>query len=124
MSEVKFLHCEDCGCVVNLLTGDCRPSCCNKPMELLVADTVDAAREKHVPDVTRDGNKISVVIGSTVHPMVEKHYITLIAAVQGEKIQVVKLHPGEEPRAVFDIDDGPVEVYEFCNLHGLWKTEA
>ena len=34
------------------------------------------------------------------------------------------LHPGEAPRAVFELgDETPVAVYAYCNLHGLWTTK-
>ncbi len=125
MSKVKFYHCEVCGNVVALLVdGKGELVCCGEPMVLLEADTVDAAKEKHVPEIKRDGNKIEVVVGSVEHPMEEKHYITFIAAVQGKKIQIAQLEPGDEPKASFEIEDGEVEVYEFCNLHGLWMAKA
>lgn len=125
MNKVKFYHCEKCGNVVALLVnGGGELVCCGEPMVELVADTVDAAKEKHVPEIVRDGNKIDVQVGSELHPMIEKHYITFIAAVQGDKIQICQLKPNEEPKASFEIEDGKVEVYEFCNLHGLWKAEA
>ncbi len=35
------------------------------------------------------------------------------------------LKPGEKPEGVFPLGDykGKVHVYEYCNLHGLWKTD-
>ncbi len=34
------------------------------------------------------------------------------------------LHPGETPRAAFELgDETPVAVYAYCNLHGLWTTK-
>lgn len=34
------------------------------------------------------------------------------------------LHPGEAPRAAFELgDETPVAVYAYCNLHGLWTTK-
>ncbi len=122
---MKYFHCEKCGNVVALLVeGGGELVCCGEPMVELKADTVDAAKEKHVPAVTREGNKIDVVVGSVEHPMQEKHYITFISAQQGDVLQIKQLKPGEAPKACFEIADGPVEVNEFCNLHGLWKAEA
>lgn len=125
MKDVRFFHCEECGNVVALLVeGGGELVCCNAPMVEMEANTVDAAVEKHVPELKREGNAIEVVVGSTIHPMDEDHYICFIAAVQGAKVQIANLKPGEEPKAKFDLADGPVVVYEFCNLHGLWKAEA
>lgn len=122
---VKFFHCEKCGSlVVKLNDAKCNPVCCDEPMVELTANTVDAALEKHVPVITRDGNKVHVEVGSTIHPMEEDHYIEIIALVQGETVQIKTLKPGEEPKADFLAEEGPVVAYEFCNKHGLWKAEA
>ena len=122
---MEFYYCEKCGNLFAVVhNAGPVPVCCGQDMILLEAGVTDAAVEKHVPEVKREGNKIEVVVGSTVHPMTEDHYIQMIAAVQGEKVQIQKLSPSDEPKAAFEIADGPVEVYEFCNLHGLWKAEA
>ena len=121
----KFYFCKPCGNLVYLMNnGGGKLVCCGQPMELLDAGVTDAAQEKHVPAVTRDGNKLTVVVGSVAHPMEEKHYITWIAVEQGNALYVKHLKPGEEPKAEFLVEDGPVTVYEFCNLHGLWKADA
>ncbi len=125
MADFKLYRCEKCGNIVMMLhDAGVVPACCGSPMVELVAGTVDAAREKHVPAVTRTGDCIDVVVGSDVHPMLEAHYIEFIAAVCGRKVQIQYLKPGEEPRAHFCIGEGPVRVYEYCNLHGLWMAEA
>lgn len=121
----KFYHCEKCGeLVMKLNDKPCTPACCGEPMNELEAGTTDAALEKHVPAVTREGNNVHVEVGEVSHPMLEKHYVEFIAAVQGKNIQIKRLFPEDEPKADFVVEDGPVEVYEFCNLHGLWKVEA
>ena len=53
--------------------------------------------------------------------MVPEHYIEWIALVTDKTVERVYLAPGEEPKAVFD-DVGEADVYEYCNLHGLWKA--
>lgn len=123
---MEFLLCKKCGELFVRANDvcDCTPECCGEELTKLEANTTDAAQEKHVPVITRDGNKIDVVVGSTEHPMEEDHWITCIIAVQGNKYQVQKLNPGDAPKANFQIEDGAVEVYEFCNKHGLWKAEA
>lgn len=125
MKKFRFFECQVCGTAAELLyESDGKLVCCGEEMKELVAGTTDAAKEKHVPEVKRDGNEIDVQVGSVAHPMEEKHYIVFIACVQGNKIQRVNLEPGEEPKAHFTVEDGPVEIYEYCNLHGLWMAEA
>ncbi|MDD7401817.1 MAG: desulfoferrodoxin family protein [Eubacteriales bacterium] len=125
MKEFKVFKCKVCGnVIVKMLDMGPAVSCCGQEMQELKAGTTDAALEKHVPEVSRKGNTLEVQVGSVIHPMTEDHWITFIAAVQGEKLQVVYLNPEDEPKACFQVEDGPVEVYEYCNLHGLWKAEA
>jgi len=69
---------------------------------------------------------INVAVGSTIHPMTEAHYIEWIALATGDRISLAYLKPGMEPKAEFpysseeDLKD--FTVYEYCNLHGLWKA--
>lgn len=122
MKEVKFYRCPICGNVIELIDGDSkRITCCGKNMELLVANTVDASVEKHVPIYEVNGNEIVVKVGDVIHPMEEKHYIMWIALVSDNKVTRVDLLPNEAPEAVFDYVE-KAEVYAYCNLHGLWKT--
>lgn len=122
MKEVKFYRCSICGNVIELIDGDSkRITCCGKNMELLVANTVDASVEKHVPVYKKEGKKLIVSVGEVIHPMEEKHYIMWIALVSDNKIARVDLLPNEAPEAVFDYVE-KAEVYAYCNLHGLWKT--
>ncbi len=97
-----------------------------KPAKELKAGTTDAALEKHVPAVTKDGDKLHVQVGEVKHPMLPEHWITNIWAEYPDgKVEKKTLVAGEEPVAEFDVKDvnGKVTVYEYCNLHGLWKKE-
>ena len=123
--EFKVYHCEECGnLMVKAVDGSEALVCCGQDMKLLEADTVDEAKEKHVPEVSIDGDVVNIVVGSVEHPMEDKHYITNIFAVQEGKAQIAYLKPGDEPKSSFKVEEVPVTVYEFCNLHGLWKAEA
>lgn len=88
----------------------------------LVADSVDAAKEKHVPAVRKEDGRLLVEVGSVTHPMEEKHYIEWIALVSDKSVDIRYLNPGEAPKAEFEGNSGV--VYAYCNLHGLWKTEV
>lgn len=114
-------NCEDCNCE-NCKCEDCK---CNSNIELLNAKTADTSVEKHVPVVNIDGENVEVVVGSTLHPMEEKHYIEYIILETEKGMYVRYLNPGEEPKANFTIqkDEKVTAVYEYCNIHGLWKNE-
>ena len=121
---MKFYVCEHCGNIVTKLTSAGVPiKCCGEEMKLLEAGVTDAAVEKHVPAVTVEGNLVKVVVGSVVHPMAEEHHIAWIALETERDAYIHWLQPGEAPEAVFSIPgEKPVAVYEYCNLHGLWKA--
>ena len=121
----KFYKCKKCdNLFVKVLEGPCTPQCCGEPCDELVAGSVDAAAEKHVPAVTREGGKIIAKVGEVAHPMLDAHSIQFIALEAGDRLEIKKLHPGEAPEAEFACDGAEnVTVYEYCNLHGLWKAE-
>ena len=122
--EVKFYKCNHCGNVaIKVVDSGVPIICCGEPMVELVAGSIDAALEKHVPDVTIDGNQIHVVIGSVEHPMTEEHSIQVIVLATEKGYQVCPLPHDGQPKASFVVADGdkPVKVYEYCNLHGLWE---
>lgn len=123
MSKVVFYRCEICGNMVALImSGGGTLTCCGQNMTKLEPNTTDAATEKHVPFITREDGKINVQIGSTIHPMLPEHHIEWIALDTGDKVEIVYLKPGMEPKAEFnEVESGT--VYEYCNLHGLWKAE-
>lgn len=122
---LKFYKCKHCGNIVEMIYDAGVPIvCCGEEMDELVANTTDAATEKHVPVVSIVGNTVLVEVGSTLHPMEEKHYIQWIYLKTKNGCQRKNLAPGEEPKAVFALDnDEVIAVYEYCNIHGLWKTE-
>lgn len=122
---MKVMECKLCKNQVFVLNDSGLPmTCCGETMKELAAGSVDAAVEKHVPDVTVDGSTLNVVVGSVVHPMTPEHYITWIAVEQDGRVQFAMLTPEDEPRAAFTIQPGSYTVYEYCNLHGLWKAEG
>lgn len=125
MNELKIYRCEKCGKIVIALKDTESPTiCCGEPMKLLKANSTEAATEKHVPVVTREGNKVTVTVGSVEHPMTPEHYIQFIILVTEKDFRVAYLNPGDRPSVDFYEDEKVIAVYEYCNLHGLWKTEA
>ena len=124
--DVKFYKCMHCGNIaVKVFDAGVPLVCCGEKMVELVADSQDAALEKHVPAVEVEGNKVIVNVGSVDHPMLEEHWIQFICLVTDKGYQIHLLAPGDAPHAEFVVAEGetPLKVYEHCNLHGLWVTE-
>ena len=127
MIEKKQMYkCEKCGNLVeSLWNGKPDLSCCGQTMVKLEANTVDAAKEKHVPVIVRDGDKVTVKVGSDPHPMTPQHYILCVEVLKGKQVYRHDFVEGDTvAEAVFCIpDDGePLTAREYCNLHGLWAT--
>lgn len=121
--RLQVYKCEVCGHIVEVLHGGKGELvCCKQPMKLFVENTVDAAKEKHVPVVEKTADGINVKVGSVAHPMEEKHYIEWIEIIADGKAYRQFLNPGDVPEATFNITADQVTVREHCNLHGLWKA--
>ena len=123
--EMKFYRCAHCGQIVAIVKKTGVPIiCCGEPMTEIVPGTVDASLEKHVPVYEVKDGKVTVTVGSVEHPMQEEHFIEWIALETKFGNQRKALKPGDEPKTCFSICDGDevVAVYEYCNLHGLWKA--
>ena len=120
----KFYRCAHCGNVIQKIVDKKVPVvCCGQKMEELIPGTVEASVEKHLPVVTWiDEQTLKVEVGSVAHPMLEEHHIAFIY-VETEN-GGIRVDLKDKPEAVVTLgDQKPVAVYEYCNLHGLWKTE-
>jgi superoxide reductase len=121
--QLQVYKCEACGNIVEVLHGgEGELVCCGKPMVLIKENTVDAAKEKHVPVIEKVEGGYKVKVGSVPHPMEEKHYIEWVELVADGKAYRQFLKPGQAPEAIFKIDPAKVTAREYCNLHGLWKA--
>lgn len=124
--ELKFYKCNHCGNIaVKVIDKGVPVVCCGEKMAELVPNTSDGAGEKHIPVVEKNGNEVSVKVSSVEHPSLEAHYIQFIALETSEGYQIKYLKPGMTPKATFLLSEGEkaVAAYEYCNLHGLWKTQ-
>ncbi|MFA5449555.1 MAG: desulfoferrodoxin family protein [Clostridia bacterium] len=123
--EAKFFECKVCGNMVGMIYVSGAPmTCCGQQMSEMVANTVDASYEKHLPVVSCDGSAITVAVGSTEHPMIPEHFIGWIYLQTEKGGQRKSLAAGDKPEAKFVVtdDDVAVAAFAYCNLHGLWKT--
>jgi len=122
--NVVFYKCPTCGNVLGLIEGDiAHMKCCGRDLEPLIANTTDAASEKHVPVYEKDGDEIVVRVGEVEHPMDEDHYIVWIAQVSRNRTTRVRFVPGEKPETRFPYIPGST-LYAYCNKHNLWKKEV
>ena len=122
---MKFYICDHCKKIITVVNESGVPvMCCGQKMTELVPGTVDAAVEKHVPVCEANDDMVTVTVGEVEHPMLEEHSIQWIALETANGSHIKYLKPGEKPTASFAIldDDEVVAVYEYCNLHGLWKA--
>lgn len=123
-NNMKFYRCAHCGKIIAVINDVNVPTiCCGEPMKEIKENSVDAAVEKHVPEYSVKDGVVHVEVGSTLHPMLDNHYIEWILLKTKNGNQRVQLKPGQEPKADFAIIDGDevVSVLAYCNLHGLWK---
>ncbi len=121
--EQKFLICEHCGNIVAAVKESGVPvMCCGQKMKEIIPGSVEASREKHIPEFVVEGNKVIVTVGSVEHPMLPEHYIEWVSIQTKQGNQRKQLTPGSAPKVCFSLCEGDsVEaVYAYCNLHGLW----
>ena len=122
--KMEIYKCEMCGNIVEVLHGgDGDLVCCGKSMKLFEANTVDAAKEKHVPVIEKIDGGFKVKVGSVPHPMEAKHLIEWIELIADGAAYRKFLEPGGAPEAVFHLEASKVTAREYCNLHGLWKGD-
>ena len=141
MTELNQIYkCNICGNMVEMVhAGAGELVCCGQPMMLMKENTVDAAKEKHVPVIETTENQgfsesqkskisvktktgIKVKVGSVPHPMEQAHYIEWIEILADGKAYRKYLKPGDKPEAEFCVDAKKIIAREYCNLHGLWKA--
>ena len=121
--RMEVYKCEACGNIVEVLHGGKGDlACCGQPMKLFKENTVDAAKEKHVPVVEKTADGVTVKVGEVAHPMEEKHHIEWIEIIADGSVYRQFLKPGDAPEATFNVTADQVTAREYCTLHGLWKA--
>ena len=121
--RLEVYKCEACGNIVEVLHGGAGELvCCGEPMVRMVENTVDAAKEKHVPVIEKVDGGVKVKVGDVPHPMEEKHYIEWIEIIADGAVYRQFLKPGDAPEATFKVTADQVTAREYCSLHGLWKA--
>ena len=121
--QLQVYKCDVCGNIVEVMhAGAGELVCCGQPMKLFKENSIDAAKEKHVPVVEKTADGFKVKVGSVAHPMEEKHWIEWVELIVDGKVYRQFLKPGQAPEATFCVKADKVAAREYCNLHGLWKA--
>ena len=119
----EIYRCPICGNIVEVLhPAGGQLVCCGKPMLLLTENTVDAAKEKHVPVIEKTDKGCKVKVGSIEHPMLDNHYIEFIELIDNGNVRRKFLKPGDKTEVDFSCCSDNAYAREYCNLHGLWKS--
>ena len=116
MARGKFYVCPVCGNVIHA-SGEAVVSCCGITLPPLEAEACDA--EHQIKKETVE-DEYYVTLD---HPMTKEHYISFIAAVSDDGIQLKKLYPEGPCEARFRIR-AVRKIYAFCNRHGLFMLKT
>lgn len=126
--KLTFKRCKICGQIVAVVNETGVPiTCCGENMEVITPSKVEEALgEKHLPTYKLNKNKLTVTIGKDLHPSTKEHYISWIALVTNKGNQRKILNPLDKPIVTFmlDKDEYPLEIYSYCNIHGLWELDV
>ena len=109
-----FYKCPICGNVLGLIEGNINNiKCCGQEMELLVANSTDAATEKHKPTYEKVEDEIVVRVGEIEHPMEKDHYIQWIAQMNDNQTTRIRLYPEQSTTVRFKYIPGAT-LYAYC----------
>jgi superoxide reductase len=122
-NQREVYKCEICGNIVEVLhNGAGQLVCCGQPMTLMKEKIKEEGNEKHVPIIEKNKEGVEIKVGSIPHPMTKEHHIEWIE-ISTEKGESKKfLNPTDSPEAKFPVKNTKVKSREYCNLHGLWKS--
>lgn len=123
---MRIFKCHSCGNIIVLVKdGRGVVNCCDIDMQELIANSIEASSEKHVPVVTVNGTNVVVSCGLEPHPMEESHYIEFMIIETTRGYQIKYLKPGDNPVCEFTLEASEqlIAAYAYCNLHGLWIND-
>ena len=115
MLRCKFYVCPVCGNVIHCL-GNAVVSCCGITLPALEPEEADDTHLLTIENV-EDEHFITVH-----HPMTKEHYISFVAHVTSDRLQMVKLYPEGNPETRLQLR-GRGYIYYYCNQHGLVRKK-
>ena len=122
-NEFVVRRCKSCGAIVRVMEDcecACGIECCGEKMEMVKANSEDAAAEKHIPTYEIVDGRVMITVN---HVMEENHYIEWIAIVRENYEKIIYFQPGDEPKAGCRYIPG-TKIYAWCNKHLLWVKEV
>lgn len=115
MLKGKFYVCPVCGNVVHTM-GDAVVSCCGITLPVLDAEEDDA---EHLIALEKVEDEQFVTVH---HPMTKEHFISFLAYVTADRLQMVKFYPEGNAETRLQLR-GRGYLYYYCNQHGLFKKK-
>ena len=116
MLRCKFYVCPVCGNIIHS-TGNAVVSCCGIILPPLEAEETDNTHTIAIENV-EDEHFLSIP-----HPMTKQHFISFIAFVTSDRIQMVKLYPEGNAETRLQLR-GKGQIYYYCNQHGLFNKKV
>lgn len=116
MLRCRFYICPVCGNVIHS-TGDAVVSCCGITLPSQEAEEADDNHRITVEKV-EDEHFISIC-----HPMEKDHFISFVAYVTTDRLQLVKFYPESNAETRFQLR-GRGYLYYYCNRHGLFRKKV
>ena len=113
MLRSKFYVCPICGNVIHT-SGNAVVSCCGITLPALEAEEPD---DDHTVTIQNVEDEHFITIR---HPMTKAHYISFVAFVTSDRIQMVKLYPEGNAQTRLQLR-GMGSLYYYCNQHGLFR---
>lgn len=112
MKKVKFYVCPVCGNIIQS-TGEGMYTCCGIVLPELQTEEDD---ENHQICVDTIDHEFYVHMK---HPMTKEHYISFLAYVTSNQVEIVKLYPEQNVECRFT-KKGHGILYAYCNQQGLF----
>lgn len=112
----RFYVCPICGNVIHAM-GEGAFHCCGVALPPLTAEEPD---ESHALQVENWDGQTLITLN---HPMKKDHFISFVAQVRFDRIELVKLYPEQEARVTLAHRPGAV-IYACCNRHGLFRVKS
>lgn len=110
--RAKFYVCPNCGNILFSM-GECVMNCCG--MTLPPLEVEDEAETDHALQIERVEDDYYV---TAAHPMEKSHFLSFLAFVTDDNIQLTKLYPEGAAQARFPLRRDGL-LYAYCNRHGL-----
>ena len=115
LRRCKFYVCPICGNIIHS-TGNAVVSCCGIVLPALEAEEDDG---EHPITIENVEDEQFVVVR---HPMTKEHFISFLAFVTCDRVQLVKFYPESEAQTRLQLR-GRGRLYWYCNRHGLFVKQ-